>query len=1021
MLGQLLPYILPMIITAILLLVLAVYAFAHRGPRGVSAFGNVMLVTALWVIIYGIGFICQAEAGKIFWAKLEFMTIIALPVAWLLFAVHFTNHSHLVKPYSIVILLIGPVITASLVWTNELHWLVWQPYQFFRHGELLLPNIRHDAWFWVHTAYSYLYIVTGSLLIIRSIVQNREMPRQQSWFLVIGLLFPFLANALYLLNLNPFPGVDLTPFAFSGSGILLFIGIFRFRLFDIVPVAHREVIQNMRAAVMVIDDQNQVMFLNNMARELLEIRDKIAAGKPLRDLTQHHYTIFDRFEDTYDCKTEIEVLIQKQKRYFDLNITALYDFRDRLIGRLVTLYDITERKQFENSLQRRDTILATVAYMAETLLKYTDFDSAINDCLEKLGRNIGVSRTYLFRNRQTADGKVTMNQTHEWVDEGIDPQIDHPELQNLKYENTSPRLYQFLSGGQVYYGNIKDFAESEKEFLEPQGIISIAIVPIFAGDEWCGYIGFDDCLREREWTELEIDALKIAAATLGAVILREKSQTALDQTREKLLRFMESATDGFILLDENLQLVEINPAALQILRIPERPPNGTFVSEISPLFQQTLPPSVCEEVLSTNMPVYQEEQFTPSHSSAIIVGIRSFKVAQGLGIILSDITDRKRSEEELQRIQKLESVSLMASGIAHDFNNYLSVILGNAQLGKLRSKGDVNVKRYLNNIEKVSHQASTLTNQLLFFSKEGEPVRKICQIDDIIRETVTLSLSGSNVLCEYELPEDLWPANIDKGQITQVFSNILINADQAMPSGGTITITARNTDNEKLLPPLLSAGKYVCISIRDEGIGIPESIIRKIFDPYFTTKQKGNGLGLATSYSIIQKHQGTITVSSIQGEGTTFQIFLPATEAQRDPQKADAKILHSQPGHILVMDNDASMRETLADIIAELGHSVETVADGESALQLYRKKQAAKEPFDCVILDLTVPGGKGAAKILPDFLRIDPHTKAILCTGYTNNSAVTEYRKLGFTAVIAKPYDIGELGNKLAEIISTDR
>ncbi len=382
-----------------------------------------------------------------------------------------------------------------------------------------------------------------------------------------------------------------------------------------------------------------------------------------------------------------------------------------------------------------------------------------------------------------------------------------------------------------------------------------------------------------------------------------------------------------------------------------------------------------------------------------------------------DITDRKKMEEELQKAQKLESLGVLAGGIAHDFNNILVSIMGGLSLLK-HAKLDDKIFKVLTTVEKAAGRAKDLTRQLLTFSKGEAPITKNASISELLKDTISFCLRGSKVRYEFCISDNLWPVEIDEGQISQVIHNLIINANQAMPDGGMIRICTENVTirANKGLP--LKEGKYVKISINDEGLGISEEYLEKIFDPYFTTKSDGSGLGLAISYSIIKKHNGYITVESDAGVGTTFVIFLPVTEKEifSVEHVVEERLLFGR-GKILVMDDDPDVRDTAGQMLTSLGYVVEFARDGAEAVELYKKAKESGQGFEAVISDLTIPGGMGAEDIIRKFHEVDPEVKVIISSGYTNDHLITEYRQYGFAGVIAKPYEIRGLSKTLSKVI----
>lgn len=387
-------------------------------------------------------------------------------------------------------------------------------------------------------------------------------------------------------------------------------------------------------------------------------------------------------------------------------------------------------------------------------------------------------------------------------------------------------------------------------------------------------------------------------------------------------------------------------------------------------------------------------------------------------LIFRDITERKRAEIERLQLSKLESLGLLAAGIAHDFNNILTVILGNISLAMLEQPENAS-QGGLAEAEKACQQAQALARQLLTFAKGGAPIKELISLADLITEAGTFSCKGANVRCEFDFPDHLGGIEADPGQLRQVFQNLVINAAQAMPAGGAVKVQGENLELKVDGDLPLAAGRYVKISIQDQGIGIPEKYLLKIFDPYFTTKHRGSGLGLAVSYSIIQNHQGHITAESTLGEGSTFRIYLPASDkkfTQAPPEDKESLI---GTGKILVMDDDAMVREVLGKMLVSLGYEVQFAADGAEALALFAQAQDAGAPFTGAIVDLTIPNGMGGKEAMARLLELDPQVKALVSSGYSDDPIMAEHKKYGFAGVIAKPYKISELGKALRNAITS--
>ncbi|MEW5801423.1 MAG: PAS domain S-box protein [bacterium] len=514
-------------------------------------------------------------------------------------------------------------------------------------------------------------------------------------------------------------------------------------------------------------------------------------------------------------------------------------------------------------------------------------------------------------------------------------------------------------------------------------------------------------------------------ATLFTDITEYKqTEEALKESESEYSNLVNKAKDSIAIVQEGL-LQFVNEAAEKMTgHTVEELRGKPFHDLIAPDYRELIsrkhtlllagaePPSICEAKLKTKDGLTRDVEFS--------VSIIQYHGKPALMAIVRDITERKKMEEELQRIQKLESIGTLAGGIAHDFNNLLTAIGGNLSFGKMQAKEESSMYEILTEAENACQQAKNLTQQLLTFSKGGEPIKKAASIPELVKDTVSLALCGSKVKYELSFPDDLWQVEIDKGQVSQAIGNLVINADQAMPEGGVISIRAENMmvrENNKLS---LKGGRYVKVSVKDQGVGIQSEHLQKIFDPYFTTKQNRSGLGLATAYAIIKKHAGYITVESRVKGGTTFSLFLPALDEQTQGVNVPVKekLFHGQR-KILFMDDQKIIRDMVRRMLAHLKYEVELASDGHEAVELFKKAKALKQPFDAVILDLTIPGGQGGKEAIQILREIDPQVKAIVSSGYSNDPVMSDYKRYGFSGVVVKPYDFAELTEALSRLISS--
>jgi PAS domain S-box-containing protein len=510
---------------------------------------------------------------------------------------------------------------------------------------------------------------------------------------------------------------------------------------------------------------------------------------------------------------------------------------------------------------------------------------------------------------------------------------------------------------------------------------------------------------------------------------------ALRESEQKLRRIIEQAPDGIILTDEQGTIIEWNPGMEKIVGLKREETIGRKLWEVQ--YQSATAEekqkvryeqveAMMSDLLKTGQSPWlnrlSERQFQRPDGTRRMSQVLTFLIKTNKGYMMAsiarDITNRKRMENELLKMEKLESLGILAGGIAHDFNNILSAILGNVSLAKVRVQPEDKLHTYLNNAETACARARDLTQQLLTFAKGGAPVKKTSSIAQLVHETAGFALRGSKVRCEFQIAEDLWPADVDEGQISQVIHNLVINADQAMPQGGIIEVRAENIfiNGQNGIP--LPEGKYIAVAVRDQGIGIPHDYISKIFDPFFTTKQRGCGLGLASCYSIIINHGGYITAASEPGAGSTFSFYLPACE-KRIERRESSEALHTDgKGKILVMDDEDIIREMAQELLRGLGYEVELAGDGAEALTRYQEARASGAPVDAVIMDLTIPGGMGGEEAIQKLLAVDPEARAIVSSGYSNNPVMADYKKYGFSGVLAKPYRITELSAVLQSVMN---
>jgi len=516
----------------------------------------------------------------------------------------------------------------------------------------------------------------------------------------------------------------------------------------------------------------------------------------------------------------------------------------------------------------------------------------------------------------------------------------------------------------------------------------------------------------------------LARATQSeAALAAEKERLVLESSR--LAVTVQTIRDGVMTVDRNGSVLLINEEATKLAALATGSPDERPI--MSMLSALLFSPAAAEDALRrlwVEGEPFRLRNDVPLDGPVPLVEVTGTPTHDADGHmagavwVLRDITHIARAEQERAKAAHLESIGVLAGGLAHDFNNILTGIVGNLSLAESLVRPDEPaLAARLSHAAAACTRARGVTKQLLTFAKGGVPIKTTASVHELVVECTEFALTGSPVAPRFSIAPDLRAAIVDLDQIGQVVHNLVLNAMQAMPRGGVVDVALQNTEIAAGTPPTgttLKAGRYVCLTVQDHGHGITPQHLDRIFDPYFTTKEKGSGLGLAICYSIVNAHGGAITVDSQPGEGARFTIYLPAsTRSVTRDVKHRPTVVRRLGGRVLLMDDDAMVAEVAQEMLQSLGYTAEVAVHGEDAIDRFRAAEARGEPFDIVILDLTVPGGMGGAEAVPHIRSMRSDVTVFVTSGYTDDSVLARFRDYGFDGMLAKPFAVSDLRRML--------
>jgi len=635
--------------------------------------------------------------------------------------------------------------------------------------------------------------------------------------------------------------------------------------------------------------------------------------------------------------------------------------------------------------------------------------------LYPLDREISLAHdenTLIFRFRAISFVDEERVQFRVWLD-GFDDSWESAHSfgqREVRYTNLSPGEYRFhvraidAEGRESVPAVSRRIVVGRPLWSQPWfGALAFALLA-------AGVYGVSRHMAQRNY------AHRLEREVLGRTAELRTSEEATAAEKERLAVTLASIADGVAATDGEGRIVLWNAAAARLMGLPTEEARGRPLSKVLQL--------PIEPVVRAGRIIEESTLIGSKHGETrqLVVSGAPIEGPDGTptgGVFaFRDVTDKNRVERELTKTQRLEALGVLAGGIAHDFNNLLTVVLGGLSLLETDANLGPRSRGLIRDVEGATMRARSLTEQLMTFSRGGAPVRRAASIGDVIRETASFALRGANVRAEVDLPSDLWVVEVDEGQISQVMNNLLINARQAMPDGGTVKIRGRNLARG---PEFLEPGRYVEIRVADEGPGIAPEYLDHVFDPYFSTKEEGSGLGLATAHSIIEKHEGRLTVDAETEVGAAFRIYLPASIKTLPPRRRQEVPPRRGAGRILVMDDDHQVRVTIQKMVDSLGYETRGAADGAEALALYGEAMTSGSAFDAVLMDLTIPGGMGGKEAIGRLVELDPDATAVVVSGYSTDPVLADHASYGFRDRLDKPFVVEDLARVLERALRGTR
>ncbi len=955
----------------------------RRSIPGGLTFSLMMLAIFEWTFARAFEAAAVGMPAKILWAKIEYPGIVSVPILWLIFAFQYSRKDAWLVRRNVALLCILPVITLVMVATNEWHGLVWSSITPSPGRETELLVYRHGTWFWIQMIYSYLLMLVGTFKLAQMTFSNYRLYKLQSLSILIAALIPWIGNAIYLSGNSPIPGLDLTPLAFTVSGLVIGWSISRYRLFDLVPMARDSLIEDMDDGVIVLDAQNRIVDINPATKRLFGKTNSLLIGEKADEALEQLSGIVMQKNDSPQFHTEILLGDKYSPLYVDLKISQLYDRYERPIGRLINLQDITERKQTEEDLRDHTRMLENI------LEKAADGICVCHNIPEEPY----VKFTH-WNPRMTAITGYTMEEINQlgWYQTMY---LDK-DVQNRAIE----RMDKMRSGDDI---RAEEWVITAKDGGNVTLLISTSVVSEENGN---------------------VHVLALMQDITG----RKKSEQALRESEEKYRTVLESNPDPVVVYDVEGKVIYFNPAFTRVFGWSLEERIGKKMDDFVPEENRPETRMMIDKVMVSreNFSGLESRRYTKngkiipvSISGALYHGRDGHIISVVLN--LRDISEQKKLEAQLQQAQKMESIGTLAGGIAHNFNNILMGMQGRISLILLDKNSAHPDFVHLKGIEDGIRSGGDLTMEILGFARSGKYEVKPTDLNAILCKSADMfGRTKKEVTIHRKVQKDLWIVEVDQPQIEQVLLNLYVNAWQAMTGPGEMYLETENTtlDEHFVKPYNVEPGRYVKMSVTDTGVGMDEAVQQRVFDPFFTTKEMstGTGLGLASAYGIIRSHGGLINLRSKKGKGTTFNIYLPVSAKETVQEKEFSGEVIKGTETVLLVDDDETIAEVGQELLETLGYTVFPAMSGKEAIEIYKKN---KDEIDMVLLDMIMPE-MGGSETYDRLKKINPDIKVLLFSGYSIDGLAKAILARGCDGFIQKPFSMVDMSIKLREILDEE-